>query len=107
MKVTDLLKDCYIANSDMDELKNIHPKQLISTEIPVPIWKVHYSYKTARGNPREANKYIIDYESSWDRIEITFDSYIQELNEKYPERKISNVEILDMSFMGEVFIELE
>ena len=87
MKVVDLLKDCCLTDSDMDEFKNIHPKQLISTEIPVPIWKVHYSYKTARGNPKEADKYIIDYESSWDRIEVTFDAYIQALNEKYPERQ--------------------
>lgn len=34
-------------------------------------------------------------------------SYITEQNKKYPERKISNVAILDVSFLGEALLELE
>ena len=107
MKVTDFLSECRINNSDMNEFKNIHPKQLISTEIPVPVWRIHYSYVTARGNLKETDKYIIDYEISWDRVEIIFSNYIQELNDNHPERKVSNVKILDTSFLGEVFLKLE
>lgn len=85
----------------------IHPKQLISEEIPIPVWKVHYSYDTARGNPKEADKFIIREEGAWDCIDNQFNSYIQSQNEKYPERKLSNVEILDTAFMGNVYLSLE
>lgn len=91
----------------MLEFVKIHPKQLISEEIPIPIWRVHYSYMTARGNPKEADKYIIRDESAWDLIENEFNNYIKEQNEKYPERKLSNVEILDMNFLGYVYLTLE
>lgn len=107
IKLVDLLKDCYVNDSDMYDFKNIHPKQLISEEIPVPIWKVYYSYCTARGNVKEAEKYIIKDESAWDCIESEFNWYIKNQNEKHPERKISNVEILDAFFIGCVYLSLE
>lgn len=103
----DLLKDCYINDSALSEFKDIHPKQLISEVIPIPVWKIRYAYYTARGNPKEADKYIIKDESAWDCIENEFIQYIQRQNEKYPERKLSNVEILDVFFMGSAELQLE
>lgn len=91
----------------MEVFKNIHPKQLIGGYIPIPVWKIHYSYTTARGNLKTADKYIIRDEQAWDLVENEFNNHIEEQNEKYPERKISNVEILDISFMGTALIELE
>lgn len=102
-----MLKDCCFNDSAMEEFRQIHPKQFISEEIPIPIWRIHYSYYTARGNPKEADKYIIKDESAWDCIDNEFDQYIQDQNEKYPERKLSNVEILDVTFMGKVYLSLE
>lgn len=107
IKVIDFLKGCYFDDSDMEEFKNIHPKQLISEEIPIPVWKIHYSYYTSRGNPKEAYKYILDNENAWDRIDDQFMRYIEEQNEKHPERKLSNVKILDSSLMGKVYLKLE
>lgn len=91
----------------MEEFKQIHPKQLIGEEIPIPVWKIHYSYYTARGNPKEADKYILDNENAWDRIEDKSMNYIEEQNKKYPERKLSNVKILDSYLMGKVYLKLE
>ena len=91
----------------MEEFKQIHPKQLISDLIPISVWKIHYSYYTARGNPKEADKYILDNENAWDRIDDLFMSYIQEQNGKYPEKKLSNVKILDSCLMGKVYLKLE
>lgn len=107
IKITELLNESKLNNSDMKELKSIHPKQLIGDYIPIPVWRIHYSYVTARGNPKEANKYIIRDESSWDLVDIEFKNYIEGQNEKYPERKLSNVEILDCTFMGTAILELE
>lgn len=102
-----MLKNCLWDDSDMEEFKQIHPKQLISEEIPIPVWKMQYSYYTARGNPKEAVKYILDNENAWDRIEDVFMRYIEEQNEKHPERKLSNVKILDSFLMGNVYLKLE
>ena len=66
-----------------------------------------YIILTARGNPKEADKYIIKDESAWDCIDNEFNQYMQDQNEKYPERKLSNVEILDASFIGYVYLPLE
>jgi hypothetical protein len=68
---------------------------------------VHYSYLTQRNNKKEADKFIIKDEHYWDGVENEFNLYIQSENEKHPERKISNVEILDISYLGEATIELE
>ena len=46
-------------------------------------------------------------EFSWDMIDNEFKNYITEFNEKHPERKLSNVEILDSTFLGKVYIPLE
>lgn len=91
----------------MKEFKYIHPKQLIGDYIPIPVWKIHYSYVTSRGNPKEADKYIIRDNISWDCLDIEFNKYIEEQNENYPERKLSNVKILDCNFMGTAVLELE
>lgn len=108
MKISEFLSTCRIHDTAMNEVSRIHPKQLISDEIPVPIWKVHYAYETARGNKKETDKYCIDYDYSFDRVtQSTFPDYIKEFNENFPERRLSNVEILDAAFLGEVFIELE
>ena len=40
-------------------------------------------------------------------VDNEFMNYVKSINEKYPERKLSNVEILDAEFMGKVYISLE
>lgn len=107
MTVSELLKSCLINDSAMFEFKNAHPKQIISTEIPIPVWKVTYKYKTNRDNNKTAIKYVILNENSWDLIDSEFVKHIEETNRKHPERKVSNVEILDTEFLGETFLQLE
>lgn len=45
--------------------------------------------------------------NAWDRVDHVFIRYVEEQNEKFPERKISNVEILDVTFMGNVYLSFE
>ena len=49
---------CKYDDSIMEEFKLCHPKQIISEEVSIPIWKVEYKYNTARGNPKTATKYL-------------------------------------------------
>ena len=107
IKITELLSECKLNDSRIEEFKSIHPKQLIRDYVPIPVWRIHYSYITSRGNPKDADKYIIRDSTAWDYVEDEFKRYIEEQNRKHPERKLSNVKILDCTFMGTAILELE
>lgn len=107
MTISELQKNCLVNDSVLTEFKNAHPKQIISTEILIPVWKVTYKYKTNRDNDKTAIKYVMLKENSWDLVDSEFIKHIEETNRKHPERKVSNVEILDTEFLGEVFLQLE
>ena len=68
---------------------------------------VLYKNSVAVVNEIEADKYIIRDSTAWDYVEDEFKRYIEEQNRKYPERKLSNVKILDCTFMGTSILELE
>lgn len=108
MKITDLQKTVCLTSSHLEEFTRCHPKQIVaSCDLDVPVWKVKYSYDTARGNRKEAIKYLILNEFAYDCVDNMFNSHIKEINERNPERKISNVEILDVEFLGNASIPLE
>lgn len=107
MKITELQFICKYDDSIMEELKYCHPLQIANKEITIPVWKIEYKYKTARGNPKKAIKYLFLKEDGWDMVDNEFMKYIEQQNEKSPERKISNVEILDAEFMGNIYLPLE
>jgi len=107
MKISELQAVCKYDDSEMEEVKNCHPKQIASAVIPIPVWKIKYKYITARGNPKEAVKYMFLDKNAWDCIDQEFFYYIEYENERHPERKLSNVEILDSMFLGKLYIELE
>lgn len=107
MKISELQIICKYDDSIMKELKDCHPKQIISKYIPIPVWKVEYQYNTARGNMKKSIKYLFLEETAWDIVHNEFMNYIETFNAKHPERKLSNVEILDTEFMGKIYIPFE
>ena len=40
-------------------------------------------------------------------VDNEFMNYINSMNEKHPERKLSNVKILEAEFMGKIYIPIE
>ena len=91
----------------LTEVLECHPLQIASECVEIPVWKIEYSYQTQRGNNKTATKYLFLEEYSWDKVENEFMKHIQNLNDKRPERKLSNVKILDANFMGKLILELE
>lgn len=108
------------ANEELkDQLKNIHPKQLIfNEEISFEIYKVNYQYDTVRGNHKDnAEKIVIkqkainkntkeitDYSMKLykeSNIKIEFINCIKKFNKENPVRALLNVEILSVSLLGE------
>lgn len=64
------------------------------------VYKVRYTYKTNKGNPKENYKYLIaDYE---EQAKLDFIEYINKFNREKPFRAISNVKILDIVLLGNV-----
>lgn len=107
MKIQEFLKELKFADSETSQIKGSNPKQIISAEVRVPVWRIKYSYLTARNNEKESTKYIFQPEEYYDLVEKEFDDYIKELNDKFPYKAISNVKILDMSYIGYALLELE
>lgn len=103
----EFLKQLVVNDSEMQEFLQIHPKQLLSSEVKVPVWRIRYSYLTARNNEKTSIKYILAAESDYDIVEPEFLEHIKQINKNMPYRAISNVKILDIDYMGECFIELE
>lgn len=106
MKILELLNESTINDSKVDEVLHCHPKQIIDGELSIPVWKVNYTYTTARNNKKIAEKYMFLEETAWDLVDQNFKNYIEDFNEKHPERKLSNVEILDTEFLGKLFVPL-
>lgn len=102
-----LLEEAKVDSSEVYEVLKANPKQFISQEIIVPVWAIKYSYTTQRNNLKEAIKYIFLGENDWDLIDNVFFSYIEDFNNRYPYKKISNVKILDAEYIGKMFLPIE
>lgn len=107
LTVSQLQTECFITDSATNEFIHAHPKQIINNMLDIPVWKILYKYVTKRGNTKQAIKFVILDEHSWDLVDTEFKNHIKENNEQHPERAISNVEILDITFLGKVFLNLE
>lgn len=108
MKISEFISACKLENSDLKEVLECHPKQIISDYLRIPVWKVTYKYLTQRGNEKIATKYIFNYtEAEWDGVDNDVKNYIEEFNKEHPERPITNGEILGLSFMGYLNFDLD
>lgn len=79
--------------------KNLHPRQLLTSRITVPIYEVTYSYDTCRNNRRKGKKYVILRSAHGEEeieIDMLFRDWVEEENRCRPYRKISNVQILEI-----------
>lgn len=86
-------------NIDFELPKDFNFK-FIEKKITFKVYKVKYTYKTNKGNPKENEKYLIaDYE---ERAKLDFIEYINNFNKEKPFRAISNVKILDIELIGTV-----
>lgn len=107
MTVIELQRDCLLDDSVMNEFKECHPKQIIDSDIAIPVWKIEYRYITNRGNEKSAVKYLLRHHADWDITGRDFHLYIDRFNEEHPERMLSNVKILDSYYLGKVYLKLE
>lgn len=103
----ELLKICKYDDSRVSEIMTAHPKQIIISQVNIPIWKVTYKYKTKRGNLKQGVKYLVKKEEYWDGVEYEFTSYIERFNKENANRQLLNVEILNTEYLGELVLEID
>lgn len=80
-------------------IKKLHPTQMLTGRLTAPFYEVEYSYLTARKNYRKRKKYVllrIEHDDLDLEIRMMLEDWVAEHNRKYPYRKISNVDILDI-----------
>lgn len=123
IKINHFFMECgfenlYTAGNKFDEgLKRffigMHPSQWIGKKVKIPIYKIRYSYFTARGNYRIGEKYFMRTEAydSIEGIDILADMYlrdwVEERNKNHPYKKISNVEILDIEHISNAVVFIQ
>lgn len=81
-----------------EKLKRLHPMQMLSSNILLPLYEISLSYMTVRGNYRQAKKYafLAEYSEVDFEAELLLKDWIAEQNARKPYRKISNVQILEI-----------
>ncbi|MFA8997925.1 hypothetical protein ACEI87_09640 [Clostridioides difficile] len=92
--------DLYQDDSKNKELIHDINLKLIPTNLKLNIWKIRYLYKTKRGNNKENHRYVISKNNS--DATLSFIEYIKEFNNKKPHRAVSNVKILEVSYVGQL-----
>ena len=80
MKILELLNESTINDSKVDEILHCHSKQIIDEELSIPVWKVKYTYTTARNNKKIAEKYMFLEEAAWDLVDQNFKNLMYSLN---------------------------
>lgn len=92
-----------------EKLKRLHPMQMLSLNILLPLYEISFSYVTVRGNYRQAKKYafLADYNDVDFEAELLLRNWISEQNTRKPYRKISNVQILEIQKIAYGILDIQ
>ena len=79
--------------------KGLHPSQFLNSCVRIPIYEITCGYMTKRQNYKVAKKYMFLYREHEEldiEIDMAFQDWVEEFNQRRPYRKISNAEILEI-----------
>lgn len=91
-------------------IKKLHPTQMLTRRLTAPFYEVEYSYMTVRDNIKKKKKYVLlrmEHDDLDLEIEMMLKDWVEEHNCKYPYRKISNVDILEIRLIAYASITFE
>ncbi|WP_417087122.1 hypothetical protein [Hungatella effluvii] len=91
-------------------LKKLHPSQMLTARISVPLYAIRYAYLTVRQNYRITVKYLflsMDHEDFDTEAEIILSDWVSNFNKAHPYRQISNVKILEIRRIAYAEIPLQ
>lgn len=91
-------------------LKKLHPSQMLTARISIPLYEIQYAYLTARHNYRTAVKYLflsMDHEDFDMEAEMVLSDWVSDFNRTHPYRQISNVKILEIRRVAYAEIPLQ
>ena len=90
-------------------IRKLHPAQILTGRLTVPLLEVKHSYVTNRGNYRTAKKYLLLHSLHEDvdiEVDMIMRDWADEQNKARPYRKISNVDILEINLIAYATISL-
>ncbi len=105
----DTLLPCVITEQVNDELRNVHPSQIIMMPQTMILYRVKISYRTLRGRERESSKYVFFPDDNHEPMEVDMKvlCHIEDENKSMPYRAISNVKILEVESMAKTSLSIE
>lgn len=124
MHIGKLLKECIFRMPDaaggfmadgqevLEQLKDMHPLQVINNSVTIPLYCVTYEYDTVRRNRRIGKKYFFGNVGGSDPYEqeVMAETYlsrwVDNFNSGHPYRAISNVEILEVVHLANAHLKL-
>lgn len=95
-----------------ERLKNIHPRNILGSQVEVYVVKVDIEYDTERGNKKSAEKYIIlplcvdGYDSLELQAEIMCQSNIERENMKHIYSQLNNYQITDVEIIARLVLPI-
>ncbi len=124
MHIGKILKECIFRLPDaaggfmaegsevLQQLRDMHPMQILNSSIAIPLFCITYRYDTIRGNRRTGKKFFfgdVGGSGSYEQ-EIMADTYlsrwVDDFNRVHPYRTISNVEILEVVHFANAHLRL-
>ena len=83
-----------------EKLKRLHPMQMLSSNILLPLYEISLSYMTVRGNYRQAKKYafLAEYSEVDFEAELLLKDWIAEQNARKPMYKFWKFKKLRMGY---------
>lgn len=124
MKIQKLLSECYFEGkthgggfipdtSTKNYFVSMHPSQWLGRRIKIKLHCIKYEYMTARQNKRIGHKYFLTEDGLNSDLDMDFladmliNDWVDEHNQKYPYKKISNVKILDIDHNANLILPLQ
>ena len=93
-------------NDLKNKLSELHPKNFIKTKVTLPVYKVIMSYKTDKGNYKEAEKYMI-MDNPTDGEECYEDCWADMLSRDYcDEHGMDDVNILEVQHICDAVLPI-
>lgn len=113
LKFVEYHTGAVITHEIIKEMKDVPAAQYLVSSINMELIKLKYSFTTNKHKYREAYKYMFINEGDLLsdeyrlQIELLLENWVEDFNKQWPRYSMSEVELLDIEFMGHANLELQ
>lgn len=97
-----------IFDSDLkEELKNVHPKNFLKTKIELPLYKIHLTYLTEKGNYKKSTRFaVMDSSNDDEYMDMWADMFVNDYNRDNPQHKMIDCKVNEVEFLGQAVLPI-